>query len=88
MTKHDLPVSAIYNGKCDQKKTCINNSQELKMKNVSVRSRSRLFLPGAGAEPIWSSRSRLRDLGLPEPEQPKKVVDPQHWLIQLVAYLI
>ena len=24
------------------------------MKNVSVWSRSRLFLPGAGADPIWS----------------------------------
>ena len=24
------------------------------MKNVSVLSRSRLFLPGAGADPIWS----------------------------------
>ena len=43
---------AIYNGKCDPKKTCINNSL---LKNVSVWwSRSRLerfFLPGAGADP-------------------------------------
>ena len=28
------------------------------------------------------SRSRLRGLGLPEQEPPKKVVAPQHWLIQ------
>ena len=26
------------------------------------------------------SRSRLRDLGLPEPEPPKKVAALQHWL--------
>ena len=28
------------------------------------------------------SRSRLRDFGHPEPEPPKKVAAPQHWLIQ------
>ena len=28
------------------------------------------------------SRSRLREFGHPEPEQPKKVAAPQHWLIQ------
>ena len=34
-------------------------------------------------EPTQSgrSRSRLRDLGLPEPEPPKKVAAPQHWLL-------
>ena len=40
-------------------------------------ARSRLFLPGAGADPIWWSRRVLQDLERPEP--PKKVVAPQHW---------
>ena len=43
---------------------------------------SRLFLPGAELEPTqfgWS-RSRLWDLGLPEPEPLEKVAAPQHWL--------
>ena len=41
---------------------------------------SRPILPGAGAgvgaDP--NCRSRLWDLGLPEPEPPKKVAAPQH----------
>ena len=49
-----------------------------------------MFVCGAGAawsplfclepEPnqVGQNRSRLRDLGLPEPEPPKKVVAPQH----------
>ena len=51
------------------------------MKTVSVWSQSRLFLPRARPEPTQfvRSRSRLRDLGLPEPEPPKKVAAPQHW---------
>ena len=42
---------------------------------------SRLFLPGAGAgaDQFGWSRSRLRDLELPELEPPKKVAAPQHW---------
>ena len=50
MTKHDL--RAIYNGKCDPKKTCINNSllksSKWKMLVYGARAAwSRLFLPGA-----------------------------------------
>ena len=53
------------------------------MKTVSVWSRSRLeapFLPGAGADPIWlePEPELLQDLGLLEPEPPKKVAVPQH----------
>ena len=32
------------------------------------------------------SRSRLQDLGLPEPEPPKKVAAPQHWFY--IMYLL
>ena len=31
-------------------------------------------------EPTQFGWSRLWDLGLPEPEPPKKVVAPQHWI--------
>ena len=61
------------------------------MKNVSVWSRSRLeppqpgaafFCPRAEDDPIWSEQESaplwLQDLGLPEPEPPKKVTAPQH----------
>ena len=77
-TKHDL--KAIYNGKCDPKKTCINNS-------LFKSSKWKMLVYGAGAaffclepEPtqFGRSRSRLRDLGLPEPGPPKKVAAPQH----------
>ena len=39
-------------------------------------------------EPTQFGRSRLRDLGLPEPEPPKKVAAPQHclWLSNLRQY--
>ena len=54
----NLDLKAIYNGNCDPKKTYITNSlfsfKDLKMKNFSAWSRSRLFLPGAEADPIWS----------------------------------
>ena len=73
VTKHDL--RAIYIVKCDPKKL------ELKMKNVSVWSRSCLFLPGAGADPIWSE---LKPESAPGPQTSrvgatKKVEALQHW---------
>ena len=34
---------------------------------------SRLFLPGAGADPIWSEPESAPTLGVPKPEPPKKV---------------
>ena len=46
------------------------------MKNVSVWSRNRLFLPGAGATPICLEPESAPDLGLLVP--PKKVPAPQH----------
>ena len=57
VTKHDL--RAIYNGKCDPKKTCINNSffKSSKLKILvygAGAAWSCLFLLGAGADPIWS----------------------------------
>ena len=57
MTKHD--IKAIYNGKCDLKTTCITNSfiKSSKYKILvhgAGAAWSRLFLPGAGADPIWS----------------------------------
>ena len=60
----------------------IINFLNLKISNVSVWSRSRLELFLPGTEPTNSGRSRLRDLGLPEPEPPKKVAAPQHCLLQ------
>ena len=48
---------------------------------------------GAGAasfclepEPTQVGRSRLRDLGHQEPEPPKKVAAPQHWLVDQEEY--
>ena len=38
------------------------------------------FLAGAGV--------RLRDLGLPEPEPPKKVAGPQHWCRECFCFMI
>ena len=57
VTKHDF--KAIYNGKYDPKKTCITNSlfRSSKLKNLvhgAGAAWSCLFLPGAGADPIWS----------------------------------
>ena len=59
------------------------------MRNFSVWSQSRLetlvfgletlFLAWSRSQPQFGrSRSRLRDLGLPELEPPKKVAAPQH----------
>ena len=39
-----------------------------------------LFFARREPEPTQFGRSRLRDLGLPEPEPPKKVAAPQHCL--------
>ena len=53
---------------------------QAKKKNVSVWSRSHLeppFLPGAGADPIWSEPESAP--GRPEPEPHKKVAAPQHY---------
>ena len=57
VTKQD--PKAVYNGKCDPKKTCIKNSLIKKSKWKMLvygagAAWSRLFLPGAGAEKIWS----------------------------------
>ena len=48
------------------------------MKNVTVWSRSRLFLPGAGADPIWSAAPGPRTSGAGAAQ--KKVAAPQHRL--------
>ena len=49
------------------------------MKNFNVWSR--LFLLEPEPTQFGRSRNRLRDLGLPELEQPKIVADAQHWLL-------
>ena len=41
---------------------------------------SRLFCLEPEPTQFVQSRNRLQDLGLPEPEPPKKVAAPQHWL--------
>ena len=35
-------------------------------------------------EPIQYGRSRLQDLGLPEPQPSKKVAAPQHWKTEIL----
>ena len=54
------------------------------MKSFSAWSRGRLEPPFFCLEPEPTQfsrvRSRLRDLGLPEPEPPEKVAAPQHCL--------
>ena len=58
-------LEIIYNGKCDPKKTCINKSlfKNSKWKMLVYGARAAFFclepeppffLPGAGADPIWS----------------------------------
>ena len=65
---------AIYTGKCNPTKTCINNS--------FLGAQNEIFFLWSRLEPTQYGRSqnRLRDLGLPEPELPKKVAAPQHCL--------
>ena len=62
--KHDL--RAVCKGKSDQKKNCIND-QLLRAQNDKLQCMvlDPLFLPGAGADPIWSEPESA--FGLPEP---------------------
>ena len=52
-----------------------------KNENFSVLSRAGAAFFCQEPEPtqFGLSRSRLHDLGLPEPKPPKKVAAPQHW---------
>ena len=84
VTKHDL--RAIYNGKCGPKRLAliINFSRAQKEKSLVYRAGAAFFrLEPEPTQFGWSqSRSRLRDLGRPEPEPPKKVAAPQHSNVQ------
>ena len=92
VTKNDL--KAVYNSKCGPKKTCINNSlfKNTKGKMLVYRAGagaawSRFFLPGAGADPIWSEPEAARGPRTSGAGAAQKVAAPQHCLYSLFRTL-